>query len=111
MSTSIFAAIRWGRFEDFSYAKIDKAEYKGESYVIRKCTVKSAEGAVVRDLIVKLQESMSVYDLRNAISYYLKRPKTRFRLVTPAKKAVIDSRYDNFLIKNASIDCSHKRNR
>ena len=90
------------RFEDFSYAKIDKAEYKGESYVIRKCTVKSPDGAIVRELSLKIKETMSIYDLRNAISYYLRKPKSHFRLITAVKKTVLDARFDNCLMKDAS---------
>ena len=101
------------RFEDFSYAKIDKAEYKGESYVIRKCVVKTADGGFARDLIIKIRESMTIYDLRNAISYYLRKPKSRFAVVTPLKKMLLDARYDNCIIRNASIFAliSPRRNR
>lgn len=72
--------------------------------MVRKCTVKSPNGATIKELYIKIKESMCIANLKDAISYYMKKPKNLFRVFTNTKnKQIIDQTYDSILIKDASI--------
>ncbi len=98
-----YASAKRDRFENFGYEKINKAEYKGESYVIRKCTVKGSDGAAATELNLKIKETMNIYDFKREISYYLRKPLNRLRLLSAKKKILIDGSYDNLGIKDVRI--------
>eukprot|EP01022_Parablepharisma_sp_SALTPOND_P002104 TRINITY_DN1086_c0_g1_i1.p3 TRINITY_DN1086_c0_g1~~TRINITY_DN1086_c0_g1_i1.p3 ORF type:complete len:537 (+),score=63.48 TRINITY_DN1086_c0_g1_i1:6566-8176(+) len=90
------------QFEDFSYSKINKNEYKDGSYVVRRCTVKRNDGSILKELYIKIKEDMTIYDLKEAISYYLKKPRSMFKVYFGVKKQLLDSQYDSLYIKEAS---------
>ena len=76
--------------------------YKNDS-VVRKYFFKYVdEKKVSGEKFVRMNENMSLYDLKNAISYYTRVPKSLFRIYTSTKKTLLDSSYDTIKIRDAS---------
>eukprot|EP00831_Metopus_contortus_P050424 TRINITY_DN423_c0_g1_i5.p1 TRINITY_DN423_c0_g1~~TRINITY_DN423_c0_g1_i5.p1 ORF type:complete len:1429 (+),score=229.18 TRINITY_DN423_c0_g1_i5:37-4323(+) len=99
-----FLLLYLNKVEDINYTRINKDLYKEPPYTVRHCIILNSNGKVVRELFVKIQDNMCINDLRNALSYNLKKSRNCFKLRknTPGKE-LIDQKYDYVLIKNANI--------
>ena len=70
---------------------------------MRSCAVYGKDDKLIKELALKIQENMTLNQLKDAISYYMKINRARLKLITRDEKKVVDSHYDNVLVKNASI--------
>jgi len=88
------------RFEKLGYSKINKAQYEKSPYTTRKCIIKNYDGVTYKELNIKLQNDMTLKDLKEAISYNLKTHKDKF--IVYSNKQRLDKEYDLYYISEFS---------
>jgi hypothetical protein len=88
------------KFEKLGYSKINKNEYEKLSYSTCKCTIKNYDGVKYKELNIKVQNDMTLNDLKEAISYNIKKHKAKFIVYSNNKR--LDTEYDNCYLNEFS---------